>query len=85
MTTLKMIGIILKNSGLTAAIKHSEIATAVTADSFIHVASVTKTHMAQQVTACAFCKLLKAAFEDDNLGNDSVSFELWCTVYNKMC
>lgn len=77
MATLKMMGNLLQRSGWTAAIQHSGIATAGTADSFLHAACVTKTRMVHQVTACTLYKLLKAAFEDDTSGDD-ISFEQWC-------
>ena len=76
MATLKMMGNFLQNSGWTAVIQNSGIATAGTADSFLNAASVTKTRMAHQVTACALYKLLKSAFEEDTSCDDN--FDQWC-------
>ena len=60
------------------------VATAGTAESFLHATHVTKTINAFQITACALCKLLKSAFDNEQLYSgvmdlcfeDSSSFHL---------
>ena len=77
---LKMAGSFLKESGWTAAIEESGVATSGTAEYFLHAASVTKTRKAHQITACALYRLLKKAFEMDivmSKENDD-DFEQWC-------
>ena len=63
-------------------IEDSRVATAGTAESFLHATHVTKTRNAFQITACALYKLLKSAFDNEQLysGEMDLCFEDWCDV-----
>ena len=80
MCTLKMLGDVLKDSGWTIALTEAEVASAGTADSFIHASHVKKTRLAHQVTACSLYQLCKTAYGkylQEAEDTDVESFEQW--------
>lgn len=79
MAALRSIGTLLQSSGWTTALAEAGVTSSGTADSFLSVASVTKTRYAHQVTACSLFKLMKASYEDyrQQTGN-LIEYEDWC-------
>jgi hypothetical protein len=83
MAALKSIGTLLQDSGWTAALVESGIATAGTADSFLSASSVTRTRQMHQVTACTLYQLLQETYSVycSGHGDDDqceLSFDDWC-------
>lgn len=82
-TALRSIGTLLHGSGWTGALAEAGVASIGIADSYLSVASVTRTRQMHQVTACGLDELLKAAYTDyyreraDN-NEDILGFEEWC-------
>ena len=63
MAALKSIGTLLQDSGWTAALVESGIATPGTADSFLSASSVTRTRQMHQVTTSCLYKLLHESYD----------------------
>ena len=83
MVALKSIETLLINSGWTGALVEAGVASPGTADSFLSASSITRTRLADKITACSLYKLLKAAHTDDTNETDEVpeevpNFEAWC-------
>ena len=77
MALWRMVGSLLEDSGWTGVITEAEVASAGTADSFLHASHVTKTRHARQVTAMALVKLQHEAYETKPRLDDDDSFEAW--------
>lgn len=60
---LKVIGDWLEGSAWTVALADANVATPVTAETFLEATSVTRTRRAHQVTACSLYLLLKSAYQ----------------------
>jgi hypothetical protein len=72
------LGTLLDSSGWTQALSEAEVASAGTAESFIHVSHITRTRHAHQVTAIVLSKLQQDAYEQwrgEMQGQES--FEDW--------
>jgi len=59
MAALRSLGALLQNSGWTGALVEAGVASSGTAESFLSVASVTRTRQAHQITACTLYKVMK--------------------------
>ena len=83
MAAFKSIGTLLQSSGWTGALVEADLATSVTAESYLHASSVARTRQMHQVTACSLYKRLKEAYSyycnnDDGVQQAALSFEWWC-------
>ena len=79
---LKTLGDLLKGSGWTSALVHSGVATAGTADSFLHAAHITRTRRTHQVTACVLYQALEEAYHEYMISIEpdieGKSLDDWC-------
>ena len=66
MAILKLLGDWLRDCGWTNVWVQADIARAGTANSFINVSHVTKTHHAHQVTAASLYALIQKAYDEDS-------------------
>ena len=79
MAVLKVIGDLLTDSGWTSALVEAGIASSGTADSLLKASHVTKTRRAHQVTAASLYALLKKAYFESGIDEESsTSLEKWC-------
>ena len=76
MAVWRMAGDLLEDSGWTNILADAGIASAGTAESFIHASHVTKTRHAHQVTALSLAKLQQEAFETEQTSGETC-FETW--------
>ncbi len=90
MSALKAVGDWLKGSGWVQALVQAEIATAGTAESFLHAAHVTRTRRAHQVTAAALYMLQHHAYSNycqscTRDGHPVIAFKEWCQQREQVC
>ena len=90
MAALKTLGDWLKGSGWVQALVQAEIATAGTADSFLHAAHVTRTRRVHQVTVAALNILKHRAYDSYHKsctrdGQDMLGFKQWRNQREQVC
>ncbi len=83
LAAMRSIGALLQDSGWTSALVEAGVASSGTAESFLSVASITRTRQAHQITACSLHKLMKAAYtnytsEASENSEEVIDFEDWC-------
>ena len=79
MAALRSLGTLLQDSGWTAALSESGVASPGTAESYLTVSSTTRTRQTHQKTACSLYQLLKVAYENytSDVGDDAMTFDDW--------
>ena len=72
-----MVGDLLEGSGWTTALSDAGVASAGTAESFLHVTHLTRTRHAHQISALSFAKLQQDACLEKLGPHDEAAFNDW--------